>query len=169
MKLRPCPYCGTEPELLHIYDGEEVVRCPNEDGCPVNPHAAMNTIEDAKYLWNERMDNLDRIEKLKAKLRQQTAEELLGLVKEDEVLIKRLEEALAQIPRWQPIETAPKDGTRILVATKYGIEVAEWEERAPQWGVVPAWIGMGLSTYEEDRELTPTHWMPLPPPPETKP
>ncbi len=65
---------------------------------------------------------------------------------------------------WQPIETAPKDGTTILIC-KPGMKtpwMAKWEEmrRAPdRWSA----IGLGRCPFD------PTHWMPLPSPPEDKP
>jgi hypothetical protein len=69
---------------------------------------------------------------------------------------------------WQPIETAPKDGTRVLVyngkqrgyhTVEEDIGVAEW---SPCMGVY-CWASIaccdGVSYYD------PTHWMPLPEPP----
>lgn len=57
---------------------------------------------------------------------------------------------------WQPIETAPKDGTKLLVFTVFGqIEVTQYirADREEE-------IGMdGWDTYE------PAFWMPLPDPP----
>lgn len=71
---------------------------------------------------------------------------------------------------WQPIETAPKDGTRILVVsgekgfyTAPGdIGVAHWEKQAFPNGVhewVAVWCCDQVTTFK------PTHWMPLPEPP----
>lgn len=58
---------------------------------------------------------------------------------------------------WQPIETAPKDGTEILLYVgimKHDYAVAHWNERYWQMGV------------HQDRFYSefgqPTHWMPLP-------
>lgn len=64
---------------------------------------------------------------------------------------------------WQPIETAPKDGTSILAWTAGGIceiafEYGEFEQ-------LPC-----FSTYDDCGSAVlickPTHWMPLPPPPQ---
>lgn len=82
---------------------------------------------------------------------------------------------------WQPIETAPKDGTAIdlWVADRrlpngYVIpakRIPNCSYREPQWnGDRPGWT-WHESSDECDSELnadyTPTHWMPLPAPPET--
>jgi hypothetical protein len=61
---------------------------------------------------------------------------------------------------WQPIETAPKDGTLVLLAYDTGPGVLQW--------------GMSLARIRGDHWATdinsqlhfvPTHWMPLPEPP----
>jgi hypothetical protein len=77
---------------------------------------------------------------------------------------------------WQPIETAPKDGTPILVwnGSSFGfytragdMGVAIWREQAlpgkDRWRWCAQDCCDGVTTYD------PTHWMPLPGPPETKP
>ena len=63
---------------------------------------------------------------------------------------------------WQPIETAPTDGTEVLICS-------------------PAWLAAGIGAWTPDAlpgralwtsddgaiyEPPPTHWMPLPAPPE---
>lgn len=69
---------------------------------------------------------------------------------------------------WEPIETAPKDGTRILVFD-HGVWPAHWTEECekgngesgPGWQIyeceMDAWYALAADT--------PTHWMPLPSPP----
>lgn len=67
------------------------------------------------------------------------------------------------IDNWQLIETAPKDGTRILATDGYEVEKIRWQR-----GV---WVIRNCSDpfYDEEwDENTPTHWMPLPKPPEEK-
>lgn len=60
---------------------------------------------------------------------------------------------------WQPIETAPKDGTQILAYDKSCIECIYFDEDANLW--VQSWEG------DEDYGLLndPVAWMPLPKPP----
>ena len=64
---------------------------------------------------------------------------------------------------WQPISSAPKDGTRILVAVHNGswqIRTARYSSRmGTEW--VVAWDG----SYATARCMQPEYWMPLPPPP----
>lgn len=62
---------------------------------------------------------------------------------------------------WQPIETAPKDGRLLLVFDRSGR------------GSMVAWYDLGSwQSHELDSPWggnycpTPTHWMPLPEPPE---
>jgi hypothetical protein len=69
-------------------------------------------------------------------------------------------EALEKADQWLPIESAPKDGTRIIVfrpTAKLGCVVSEdyWVEGMACW-----WRSF---TKEQ-----PTHWRPLPAPPEAK-
>lgn len=72
-------------------------------------------------------------------------------------------------PQWQPIETAPKDGTNILLLI--GGKVIQgywccekWNDAFPGWDVVvlPS-HGCGCCG---DTNPEPTHWMPLPKAPE---
>lgn len=66
---------------------------------------------------------------------------------------------------WQPIETAPKDGNiMVAYATGFGgafgilpvVSVAFWYDI----GDTPGWNDLLYNT-----SSTPTHWMPLPEPP----
>lgn len=72
--------------------------------------------------------------------------------------------------RWQPIETAPKDGTKVLLCQAtdadgnpildkaWGIfvQVAAW------WGDGDGWIVYCSMVRDPGVHFTPTHWMPLP-------
>lgn len=70
---------------------------------------------------------------------------------------------------WQPIETAPKDGTefiglkgRLVFRTKNQQYYVKWPHEVGGPTYRDEW------TYEDASSFTPwspTHWMPLPPPP----
>lgn len=71
---------------------------------------------------------------------------------------------------WQPIETAPKDGADFLVYFPCDIEVG-WSAVVCQATWINDRIGFSFSTegdYRLDDGIDPTHWMPLPKPPESK-
>lgn len=75
----------------------------------------------------------------------------------------------------QPIETAPADGTKILVWARwdwdamdgdncdedYAFQVASWGDYSNEGGF---W-SESFNPYS-DKAVNPTHWMPLPEPPE---
>lgn len=69
---------------------------------------------------------------------------------------------------WQPIETAPKDGRTILVFDDGEVVTVKWRYD-DRWG--GAW---GSEDYIQDGSIyddaliahSPTHWMPLPDPPQ---
>ena len=66
---------------------------------------------------------------------------------------------------WQPIETAPRDGTVISVATM--VRWTRYKAGAPKWaqklgGRWQYFDGFGWRNFDEK----PDYWMPLPPPPE---
>ena len=74
---------------------------------------------------------------------------------------------------WQPIETAPKDGTEILVYTHCDtIEITAWYQMH-----VADYEDTGNGLFRKVHKLchegwnsnTPTHWMPLPAPPSSAP
>lgn len=81
---------------------------------------------------------------------------------------------------WQPIETAPKDGTDLLLYTAEGITQGQYldpEKDGPDsMGHDGGWMSydgysypgrsFGNPKYFCDPQAQPTHWMPLPEPPE---
>ena len=84
------------------------------------------------------------------------------------IMSKEEQEILAALPvdqvkaeRWQPIETAPKDGSRLLVTRapftgKAPYKIVWWSSSTPKgW----RWRLSKLVRFN------PTHWMPLPEPP----
>lgn len=61
---------------------------------------------------------------------------------------------------WMPIETAPKDGTRILISSPTdGVLSSHFD--GGNWQGRP-WRPVRSAEYEASK---PTHWMPLPAPP----
>ena len=82
---------------------------------------------------------------------------------------------------WQPIETAPKDGTLILVAAAAGeMSLAAWSNRTRGPGISGFKQGPGFVAWADGNEvpdegwdegygfsleLSPVYWMTLPPPP----
>ncbi|MBM62182.1 MAG: hypothetical protein CL484_04455 [Acidobacteria bacterium] len=83
------------------------------------------------------------------------------------------DELKALLAGWQPIETAPKDGTDIDAVTPHGVEVVRWcswngSEYAPGDG----WIGIEQDStclppnYRRPKaQCQPTLWRPRPLPP----
>lgn len=72
--------------------------------------------------------------------------------------------------QWQGIETAPKDGTRVLIFSEGHVCIAYWSEDAyfgeteyarPGWQIFNCEMDHWYSVATE----TPTHWQPLPEPP----
>jgi hypothetical protein len=71
---------------------------------------------------------------------------------------------------WRPIETAPKDGTDILLYVQEEITSGSWSERKSFDGRdISCWVYAELDEHGcgccSDKGEPPTHWMPLPDPP----
>jgi hypothetical protein len=62
--------------------------------------------------------------------------------------------------QWEPIDTAPHDGTHIVLSDGEVVTVGRYLENG-------RWFGANADPTDYwDGELYPTHWMPLPTPPE---
>ena len=74
--------------------------------------------------------------------------------------MSKISDMLAATRKWQSIETAPKDGERVLLHSPsthtYSGIVGIWDILDERWAEWDSW-----------HTCFPTHWMPLPPPPET--
>lgn len=60
--------------------------------------------------------------------------------------------------KWQTIDSAPRDGTRILGFENGQVSVINWDRIVDCWALsddIDGWR----------RPMDATHWMPLPPPP----
>ena len=66
-------------------------------------------------------------------------------------------------PAWRPIETAPKDGSEILLAHPDGSMVVGWWREDRTRGKVCGW-----SDGDDFAMTWPSHWMPIPAAPEEK-
>ncbi|MEI3803141.1 DUF551 domain-containing protein [Agrobacterium sp. CCNWLW32] len=82
-----------------------------------------------------------------------TEEMKMACLREFEAFYKSTLSAQVQdVAGWQPIETAPKDGSDVLLSS-------------PNWHgdvVVGCWSFEGWRDREDSDKLEPTHWMPLP-------
>jgi hypothetical protein len=67
--------------------------------------------------------------------------------------------------KWQPIETAPKDGTVVLVwppTWAEGVSCAKWEDEHYNTKPRPFWYRIDALSTADCRRKPPTHWAPLP-------
>lgn len=73
--------------------------------------------------------------------------------------------AQASVVAWQGIESAPEDGTRILVSggDLTRVQTAEWNPRVGCWDCEEGCLE-GPARHPDEMS-GPTHWMPLPDPP----
>ena len=73
----------------------------------------------------------------------------------------------AQMSEWQPIETAPREGSPFLGAV-YWADTGEWEILRMAWNETAGRFGDATyAPFIHDQEQ-PTHWMPLPEPPKVE-
>lgn len=93
-----------------------------------------------------------RVLRVKTTLKQSNAAEIIASQNAE---IERLRAS------WQPIETAPKDGTAFLAIVEQFSYVCIWHRHRQCWTDG----GPAYMTIPADEQ--PTHWQPLPPPPET--
>jgi hypothetical protein len=75
---------------------------------------------------------------------------------------------------WRPIETAPKDGTRVhlyfpVFGNRPRQEFGGWDAQPHNTKPKPFWSGDGERVYgiQWYRNYPPTHWKPLPAPPDS--
>ena len=75
---------------------------------------------------------------------------------------------LRELQQWQPIETAPKDDTMLLLWSM-GIHLGSWRVDDGYSGdEEPSWFDNSYDSFTTGYSaspLNPTHWMPLPEPP----
>jgi hypothetical protein len=82
-----------------------------------------------------------------------------------------LRAALAAAPPvdgWQPIETAPRDETKVLLWSDGGAVFGSWRVDKGYASKKPMWLDESYDDFScgfASVPLDPTHWMPLPQPP----
>lgn len=69
---------------------------------------------------------------------------------------------------WQPIETAPKDGTLVNIRSEKttGMQPFWWDAKRKQWATWVFAVTRRVEAWWDETEQPVTHWMPLSPPPE---
>lgn len=85
-------------------------------------------------------------------------------------LTTQMDEAIAKEREWRPIETAPKDGHILLAFPLRGVIRGIWRSDQDAKKPRPYWSHdceriFGVNATRNDQ---PTHWMPLPDPPEIR-
>ena len=166
--IKPCPFCGGDADIDE-FEGKllETVfaaSCNNDD-CPIGhkDHGSWPTKTDALNSWNTRaaLAPVD-VEGLKREV-DEALSEFWGtdaLYATNKASVHKAIDHLAArgfFGVWQPIETAPKDGTWIMVY---------WPTMGiGQYPFVVFWDEGWQPARYSDRdygEAFPTHWMPLP-------
>lgn len=83
----------------------------------------------------------------------------------DAILAAVAAERAARDAKWRPIETAPKDGTKVLLINRArNMAVGLWQQEA--WYLIG---NAGSPNSFFNNHFGPTHWMSLPPPPDREP
>lgn len=63
---------------------------------------------------------------------------------------------------WLPMTSAPKDGTMILLACPYRVEIGKWDDCKYSSFPRPYWKRNSVFGVKYERDNQPTAWMPLP-------
>ena len=80
-------------------------------------------------------------------------------------LIPASAQAAAKVQQWQPIETAPKDGTEIILSREARVTSGLWFDMGGDDEGAEGWSGWVSQDGGFSEEHPPTNWMPLPEPP----
>ena len=173
--LNRCPFCGAEVQFrkaLHISDGNTdaiIHKKPTECGLVEFSNGTYD--ESILALWNARTAVTQGEIRYDAHLFEAVCDEMeRGYRKTDEdcrfhdvgalrgYIHLFLERYIAAQPvresGWLPIGTAPKDGTKVIVANWKGSDPLA---HTAWWARLPGCWENPLT----NRELKPTHWMPL--------
>jgi len=93
--------------------------------------------------------------------------DVIGRAKEQVAFVEKLlASAIARQPStgdWRQIDTAPKDGTTIILRAGNLVDTAHWQDNWERPHVWAGWLWHTITL--QWRTAMPTHWMPLPKPP----
>lgn len=124
--------------------------------------------------WEEKLAWHNTLASRSCGIRQAYAEELLGIANHY-ASTKR-----ESVSPWQPIETAPKDGTYFLALMQQDFSADDLKGERQGWLHLPRYPFVCSYQHDEDggffaeadtcgihgKDCEPTHWMPLPAPPQ---
>jgi hypothetical protein len=175
--LKCCPFCSSSS--LDITDGDfegaitcngcgAMIRCrSNKNGRPIlsvierwniRAKSSEQPVEQPKALTLEYLKNLGADPKVQDAIRNPANPFSVAWHKREEEHRKALAEVTKRESGWQPIETAPKDGTAIMIVSDFSdLHIDEASFTNGQW-----WSN------KLDIPVTPEWWMPLPKKPHGK-
>lgn len=122
---------------------------PELKACQNMLDAATETFKEERAKWATEKRSLER--KIK--------ERNVALAKYQVALDKEIQRA-DLTPKWQGMDTAPRDGTKLMLWMKDKIYFGSWFENKT-YPTISRWKVELPSSWQDQ----PTHWMPLPPPP----
>jgi len=91
----------------------------------------------------------------------EAGQNMLQHLRESTSEVERLKSEVERLTKWQPIETAPRDGTEIIGRAGLWVEVTAFFKGTKPWERKEAWV---TSNDDEGyaQDFKPTHWLPLP-------
>lgn len=176
LELKPCPFCGETPAFGRMIEPEHVTIGCNNDGCLVQLCVVSEIEQDAIAAWNTRAtlsplagERREAIARLIEDVDVGTEPSTVYCRGVGEVLIIRLDsDSRARVvdailasglvqneEGWQPISTAPKDMTEIIV-------LCGPKDVRLGWYFAPSSTTFGWFD-QHQKPIKPTKWMPLPP------
>ena len=163
--LLPCPFCGGEGAITPHVHHRALQACVCDE-CSSSSGWYLHE-EEAIAAWNRRTSPPAAVPDVSKTVKQRAweiADQLWLDTNEKSKLARLICDAFSAAPTppvddgWRPIETAPKDGTDVLLWDGEEIFVGYWSDSI--------WVSPGAWVKEEHRSDTvtyiPTHWQPLP-------